>query len=230
MNRYQNALNDLNDTRNEYRDSLAELNVHKRIIRFIFALLIGGTIWGLVKYRDIIDDRIAEHVVKMDRLPSALSLSYNNQWRAALALLDKVKEDFKTTEFKPSQEFKDAFFLTYLWVLGQIEDTEPDGTWLGQDQWRKLNEDPDYIKFKTLALWLESDQAVNNNLAFCTLKYAKSDILQTARNYFQKSTELSRDVFVVRGFFTVIGGAPRARARREGTFGDDRIRVRESAR
>jgi len=184
---YQRELDDLGKTKSEYKNTLIELNVDKWVIRFIFALVIGGTIWGLVKYQDIIDNRIALHVTKMDRLPTAISLGEVGNWRGALTHLDSIKEDFKKTEFKPTQEFKNAFYPTYLWVLGQVEASEPDGTWVGQEQWKKLNEDPDYIALKTSGYW-DYDEAMNNYWAFCTLKYVKADdVLQTARNYFQRA-------------------------------------------
>jgi hypothetical protein len=189
---YQEEIRDLNTTKSEYKNALMELNVDKWVIRFIFALVIGGTIWGLLKYQDVIDNRIALHVTKMDRLPTAISLGEIGNWRAALTHLDNIKDDFKKTEFKPTQEFKNAFYPTYLWVLSQVEATEPDGAWVGEDQWRRLNEEPDFIAFKTSGQW-ESDEAVINYLAFCTLKYEKqNNVLQIARGYFQRAYSVAK--------------------------------------
>lgn len=78
-------------------------------------------------------------------------------------------------------------------MLGQIEDVRPDGSWVGTPEWKRLNDDPDFVReFITGNSW-EHDSDLNNSLAFCTLKFSNSsNVLQIARTYFQRAAADAR--------------------------------------
>lgn len=172
--------------------TLTELNIYKWVIRVLSVLLLGGSILGLMTYQDYldrrIDSRIAERVIKTDRLGLAVSKAYSGQWRGALQLLDKIWGDPTSSDLDP--DFRSFLFVNYLWVLGQIQDVQPDGSWVGTAEWKRLNEDPHFLaEFITGNTW-EHDADVNNSLGFCTLKFSNSnDLLQIARTYFQRAAD-----------------------------------------
>jgi hypothetical protein len=188
---YRDALDDIEKTKTAYRNTIVELNAWKWVVRFLFLLLLGGTVWGVAKYQDIIDNRIAQHVFKMDRLPTAISLAESSNWRGALIILNEVKEDFTKTEFKPSKEFKDGFYPNYVWILSQPDlGRETDGSFVGQPQWDELSHDRDYSDLVTAGTF-RYDDGFNTSLAFCMLKFVGKDRnnLSIARSYFQAALD-----------------------------------------
>lgn len=176
----------------EQQRTLRELNIYKWAIRFVFVMVLGGSILGAATYLDYmdrrVDRRIAERAIKTDRLILAVTYGYSYQWRRSLLSLDKILQDPTFSDLDP--DFKSALFINYLWVLGQIEDQQADGSWVGDAEWKRLNSDRDFVsEFITGSAW-EHDSDVNNSLGFCTLKYSSEDsLLTTARNYFQKAVE-----------------------------------------
>jgi tetratricopeptide (TPR) repeat protein len=151
---------------------------------------LGGSILGILKYQDYLDSRIdnkvAARAIKTDRLSLAASQAYSGQWRRSLQLLDEIWRDPGFSSLDPN--FKSFLFLNYVWVLGQVEGILPDGSWVGTPEWKRLNEDPDFVReFITGNSW-EHDSDLNNSLGFCTLKFSSSnDLLRIARTYFQRA-------------------------------------------
>lgn len=176
----------------EQQRTLRELNIYKWAIRFLFVIVLGGSILGAAKYLEYmdrrVDRRIAERAIKTDRLTLAVTYGYSNQWRRSLLSLDKILLDPTFSDLDP--DFKSALFINYLWVLGQLDDQQADGSWVGDAEWKRLNSDRDFVsEFITGSAW-EHDSDVNSSLGFCTLKYSSEDsLLKTARNYFQKAVE-----------------------------------------
>lgn len=194
---HQNELLELKgqvkDLIQEQEKSLRELLGYKRVLRFLFAVLLGGSILGFGVYWNYMNTRmdreIAARAIKTDRVTLAISSAYSGEWRRALQLLDKVwAPNMNSSEFDP--DFRSFLFVNYVWILGQIQENQPDGSWVGAAQWRRLNDDPAFQQeFITGSAW-EHDSDMNNSLGFCTLKYSDSaSLLPTARVYFQRSLD-----------------------------------------
>jgi len=182
------AKEEINTLIESYQKTLSELNTYKWALRVVFAALLGGSIFGVMKLQDYIDNRIANRVEKIDRLYFAVSLANTGQWRDSLVEFDAIWSDFKAPGFKPTEQYKSFYYLNLLWVLASLEEYLPNGLPVGQPQWERVQLDADFIhEFMTSNRW-ENNDAVNNNLALCTLKYVKSDkALRSIRNYFQRA-------------------------------------------
>jgi tetratricopeptide (TPR) repeat protein len=175
----------------DYRKTLNELNVYRWVVRFLLAALGIGTIWALWGVPEYVDKKISDRITKTDRLAVAVGLANSSRWRDSLGVLVEQWDDFKTPGFKPTDTFKKFLFSYLLFVLGQVESTEADGSWVGQELWTRLNNDPDYQRFKAAGEW-DRDMDTNNGLGFCTLKFDKSDTaLRTARKYFETARDLA---------------------------------------
>lgn len=187
------AKEEINTLVDSYKNTLSELDKYKWALRFIFVALLGGSIFGVMKAQDYIDNRIAHRVEKMDRLYFAVSLANTQQWRDSLVEFDVLWEDFKSTSFKPTNQYKSFYYLNLIWVLSNLEEYLPNGSIVGQPQWDRLQEDNDFIReFMTSNQW-ENSSTVNNNLGLCLLKYDKKDkTINSIKNYFQKSYDVAK--------------------------------------
>jgi hypothetical protein len=107
------------------------MNTYKWIIRGLFVLFLGGSILGIYKFQDYLDDRIAGRIAKFDNVYLASVLSTSNQYRTALqeinTYFDKISEGDKSSTRKSegieqdlskvselSKSQRDFFFVTLL--------------------------------------------------------------------------------------------------------------------
>ena len=175
--------------------SLRELEVYKWVIRGILLVVLGGSVWTVLKYKEVIDTQIAARMVKSDRLNLAVFLANSGQWRESLSVLDDVWADLKKSSSSVDPEYRSFFYRNVLWVVSQAEERLPDGTWVGELEWKQLNQEPDFQReFVTTGRW-DDDEAINNNFAFCHLKFGKDqDSLAVARRYFEKALQTSSPI------------------------------------
>ena len=194
---HQNELLELKgqvkDLIQQQEKALQELLRYKRLLQLLSGLLLGGSILGFGVYWNYMNGRmdreIAARAIKTDRVTLAISSAYSSEWRRALLLLDKVwPPNTNSAEFDP--DFRSFLFVNYIWILGQIQEMQPDGTWVGAAQWKRLNDDPAFQQEFITGVDRAHDSDLNNSLGFCTLKYADSaNLIPTARVYFQRSLD-----------------------------------------
>jgi tetratricopeptide (TPR) repeat protein len=185
------------DSLRQLDDSIKSINRYKNVLRGLAVFIFGSAIIGIatfstlfLRFQNYLDNRIGLRVQKMDRLALSISLADSGQWGASLGELDKLRSDFKTAGFQPTEEFQSFFLVNYLRVLGQVEGRQPDGFWVGQEQWNRLYSEPDFHREFILSGKWKSNSDVNNSLGFCTLKYVKSpSVLENARQYFLQAYE-----------------------------------------
>jgi tetratricopeptide (TPR) repeat protein len=172
--------------------ALHELELYKWAVRAFLLIILGGSIWTVLRYKQIIDAQVAQRMINSDRLNLAIQLAGSGQWRESLSELDDIWADLKKSPSSVDPKYKSFFCRNVLWVVSQTEERLADGSWVGAKEWKELNEDADFQReFTTTGRW-DNDEVVNSNLAFASLKFDKSpQSLSTARNYLQKSLAAS---------------------------------------
>jgi hypothetical protein len=174
----------------KYRKTLKELEGYKWALRFFFTLLLGGSIFGFLKYQEYLDTRIAERMQKLESFSYALVLINNGENRSALGELDDLYSALKLPEFKATEKFKIYYYYNVLRALNPLFDMDGDGSYVGKFEWDRLNNDDDFKRsFKTDNRYYYND-FVQNTFAICTLKYTSSpDVIKKARGYFERAQQ-----------------------------------------
>ena len=84
------------------------MNLYKWVLRIAFVLFLGGSIFGILKIQDYVDDRVAKRVEKQDTLYSASAYNAGNNYRYALENL----ELFITSSNKTGSQKDDGLLVT----------------------------------------------------------------------------------------------------------------------
>ena len=90
----KDLLSSLKEARMELRTEVAErlavhqklvqeLEIYKWVIRFLFVILLGGSIYGILSFGSFVDARIADRMKRSDKLSQALSCAQLGQWEPA---------------------------------------------------------------------------------------------------------------------------------------------------
>ena len=165
-----------------------ELEIYKWVIRFLFVIFLGGSIYGILNFVHFVDTRIADRVKKSDKLAQALSFAQLGQWGPALQTFDEVYNDYKTTNSFPDGEYLEFLYSKWIWILAQNDSQQNQSTWVGEFEWKILNDEREFRQgFLGNSAW-KLNEAVQTNLAYCTLKFDKSqDAIGNARSYFEQA-------------------------------------------
>lgn len=180
----------------ENQQVLDEMNVYKWMIRALFVVVLGGSILGVYKLQDYLDDRIATRVEKFDNLYLASVLATSLQNRNALeeigSFFDKlaegskastngsvgnvglgIEQDFsRVSDLSKSQ--REFFFITLLDTIANIDDIGPDGEYVGKRFWDALTKNRHFIRdFMDGQRW-EANERFNNRMANAYARYAEN--------------------------------------------------------
>jgi hypothetical protein len=190
----------------KWKDTLREADIYvwaARAFFFIVVLALGGSIYGIFKTQDYLDERIAKNTSNLERLFYAKSLSDSGQTPDALPemlefaryvssspqlenLADNTRNLFGNFA-KAGPSIRSYFFINLLDVVSSIPTTNPEDTSFGRTEWEQLLKN---TTFRTEILanprWA-NDQRVLNNLGLATAKFAedRSGVLKS-KPYFAK--------------------------------------------
>ena len=123
---------------------LRELRAYKWAMRLFFALVLGGSIYSVLKVDDYVDERVALRIAKTDRVALALNQAQVGHWREAISLFDEVRAEMASGKLEAGTDFKRFLYFNALWLLGQAYEQNPDGTWVGQEQYDQLMKDHEF--------------------------------------------------------------------------------------
>lgn len=165
----------------KHEKALEQARVYRSAAAVLAVALSAGLTAILWKAEDYVDSRIAQRVVKSDRMALALNQAQFGRWRDALALLDELRRDSETGEAANDAQFRNFLFANLIWVLAGIEEIDPDGQWAGQRQYESLMQDRRFINEVLTAGDAGRDPGTSLSLALCTLKYDQSSLLAPAR-------------------------------------------------
>jgi hypothetical protein len=182
----------------DYRNTLLELNVDKWLFRLLFAAVIGGTIWGLTKFDDVLNNRISTHIESVDKLSLSVALANTGQWANALSTLEQFQQEAASSGYKPDDRAKRFVFTIYLWILSGMDDKAQGNTaWLGATDWEEVIRNKDFIHLITNDPNLKADADLNHNLAYCNLKFGTSlESMAAAEGY--ENTAMSAETYLDR--------------------------------
>jgi hypothetical protein len=172
----------------KHESALRELRAYKWVVRMLFALILGGSIYSFLKIDDYVDEHVAKRFMKTDRLSLLLSQAEVGHWRDALGLLDEIRTEIGSGKLKADQDFKRYLYYDTVWLLGQTIEKNPDGAWVGQEQYDILMKDPDFRRELFTRGNLLADGDLLNLLALCALKYEQTPAsLVKARGYLDQA-------------------------------------------
>lgn len=190
----------------ENQKTLDELDLYKWVIRALFVLLLGGSIVGIYKFQDYLDDRIATRIEKFDDVYLANILSASSENRNALEQIgnffDKLSDGSKVAVGAKTQEQgfeqdlsrasdlskaqRDFFFVTLLDAVAYINDMGIDDNYVGKSYWIALIKNRYFQRDFVLAQRWEANQKFNNRMANAYARFAENiDDVRQSKRYFE---------------------------------------------
>lgn len=133
---------------------LLELKFYTWAIRIIFVVVLGGSIWGLLKAQDYVDERIALHTETFDSLYIANLFTQNGDPRTALgyadAFINNVRDNKDVWDLrKLSEPQQNFFFMTILRIVANMSDKDKSSSvdYIVKQHWRRLLSDTLFQSF-----------------------------------------------------------------------------------
>ena len=171
----------------KHENALRHIKYYKWIGSIIFGVLLGGSIYSVARVDDYIDKRVAQRVVKADRVSLMLNKAQFGQWREALGLADEIRAELDSGKLGDDQEFKHFIYLTELWLLSQSYERTAGG-WVGQDQYDQLMKSQDFRREMFVKRSHQDDGNMMLMMGLCVLKFEKlPENLSRGRKYFEQS-------------------------------------------
>jgi hypothetical protein len=164
-----------------------ELEIYKWVIRFLFIILLGGSIYGFLHFVNFVDDRIGDRVKKSDKLAQAISFAQLGQWQPALKTFDVFFYDYKATNPSPDGEYLEFLYEKWVWILSQHDAQKNPNTWVGEAEWKTLNDEREFRQSILEQSASNLNEAVATNLAYCILKFETRDAIENARSFFEQA-------------------------------------------
>jgi hypothetical protein len=177
------------------RSLLTELNLYRWALRALFVVVLGGSVFGIIKAQDYLDDIVARHVQKQDDLYSGAVLTAAGDSRGALERLDSFVNNVGTDKGMwdvkdVSVEQRSFLLFSLLTALSSIEDMDINGEFIGKGDWTMLLDDPVFRNRFLISNRWESDARFNIIIGLCYLHFAENTAdIETARRYFIRSGE-----------------------------------------
>lgn len=143
------------------------------VFRFLFAIVLGGSIYGFVNIDSYIDGRVANRIGFLDQLPIAISQAEGERWEDALTSLDNMWSEVIDENKISNNDFTQEYFYNYIWVLGNIELYEGEldyNDWV-KNQWTRIKK---HHLFKSISNSLSDDVDYQWSIAKSELKFAPS--------------------------------------------------------
>jgi hypothetical protein len=201
------------------RGTLEELNFYKWLLRAFFVVVLGGSIFGILKIQDYVDDRVAKRVEKQDNLYSGAVLDAAGYPRSALekfeSFLISVNKNASGEGGTPivtlpvptgnrstgdrwldlakiSPEQRNFLVLSMLGALSEIEDKDDvnGGEFVGKSDWAALLTDPVFRTEMVNSSYWENNLRFNIYMGMGYLRYGDDRAnFETARSYFLRANK-----------------------------------------
>jgi hypothetical protein len=181
-------LNESQELFKKHEKAIVELSIYKWAVRSFFAVVLGGSILGFLKYQEYLDGRISERIVRLDRFNYAISLIRSNNHRQSLFELVGLEQLIDKSGYASTSEFKQTYYYYLLMAFTGIFDLNGEN-FVGQEQWDYLSKtNQEFFRLYVLGTLYDSDSVALNSLGICFLKYdiSKSS-LGKARSKFNKA-------------------------------------------
>jgi hypothetical protein len=167
--------------------ALRHIKFYKWIAGALFAFILGGSIYSFVKVDEYIDNRIAQRVVKTDRISLMLNKAQFGQWHEALGLVDEIRAEMDSGKLGADLEFKKFIYMNELWLLSQSYEKTANG-WIGQDQYDDLMKNQEFRRELFVKQSFHDDGDLMSMLGMCLLKFGKGpESLAQGKDYLQQS-------------------------------------------
>ncbi|MEZ5820069.1 MAG: hypothetical protein R3D82_04605 [Xanthobacteraceae bacterium] len=167
------------------QSSLVEIAVWNWIARIVFLAVLGGSIFGFLRFQDFLDDRIASRAATFDRIYLANSFVQSQQPRRALQEISSFMDAqrlvntthrsafYEFDQLRLSSSQRNFFHLTVLGAVAQINDRDPAGLILGKDFWIALLDSSYFQTDFILGKQWESGEDISARLGLSYYKFAR---------------------------------------------------------
>ena len=171
----------------KHEKALRHIKFYKWIGGVIFGVILGGSIYSISHVDDYIDKRVAQRVVKADRIALMLNKAQFGQWREALGLVDEIRAELDSGKLGDDSEFKRFIYLNELWLLSQSYERTAGG-WVGQDQYDQLMKNQDFRREMFVKGSYQNEGDMMLMMGMCVLKFEKiPESLSKGRGYLEQS-------------------------------------------
>jgi hypothetical protein len=171
---------------------LTELRIYQWLGRLFFTAVLGGTILGIWKLQDYLDIRIAARNDHYEDVYFGVAMASQAPEEAATRFAGALST-LEEPIFKPSESFRAQYYFFFIRALAESYAQAPDGSFAEKLAWDQLTSSKLFMRDKVRHFqeWTK-DSLFCNLWAHCMLKYQNDkDVLDGARDYFQKALDLA---------------------------------------
>jgi hypothetical protein len=173
--------------------TLQELAVYRWALRTFFAAVLGGSIFGVLKFQDFLDSRISARSEHFEDVYFGIAQA-NSDPEVARQLFDNALSRFDDSVFKPGTSFRSHYFYNFIFILADTYEQNADRSWTGKSSWDRLNANA-FFKRDFAQNWVQwnSNPDLLNAWARCLIKYDDDkEVKAKAHAIYERALTLSQ--------------------------------------
>jgi hypothetical protein len=151
---------------------LRELNMYRWALRAFFVLLFGGSILGVLKLQDYLDDRIQKRSEELSGIIYGSAAQSSGDPSAAVEQYAAFLEKLENPVFRPSETIRSIYYTRFLEALADDSQVDANGDFLVQPAYIALLESKTYRRdlIVNQRKW-NNDPIILNAMARCLVKF-----------------------------------------------------------
>lgn len=169
----------------EHRSIRDELNIYRWAIRLLFVVLLGGSVVGVLKLQDYLDDRIQRRSEELSSIIYGSAAQSAGDFRTAIEQYHPYLEKLESPLFRPSEPIRSIYYYKFLMALADDYSVDPGGKFSSLSAFNALVSSKQYQKDWPVnqRKW-NQDHAIMNAWARVQLKYGSDEkAIQEALGY-----------------------------------------------
>lgn len=152
--------------------TLRELKFYRWALRAFFVLLFGGSILGVLKLQDYLDDRIQKRSEELSGIVYGSLAQSNEDPATAVDQYAAFLEKLENPLFRPAESIRAIYFRRFLFALADDMEVDANGEFLGRPAYVELLGSKTYKRdlLANQRRW-NKDPLVLNAMARCLVKF-----------------------------------------------------------
>jgi tetratricopeptide (TPR) repeat protein len=173
--------------------TLQELAVYRWALRIFLAVFLGGTIFGVLRFQDYLDDRIQKRTEELSGIVYGSVAQSSFDPRTAIEQYNDFLPKLETAALRPSEPIRSIFYLRFIQALADDVELDPSGEFEVRPAFLALTESRYFKKDFLLneRRWRD-DPVYLNSWGRCLVKFGASDNdIGAANRSFERAASVS---------------------------------------
>ena len=173
--------------------TLKELNLYRWALRAFFVLLFGGSVLGVLKLQDYLDDRIQKRWEDLGGIIYGSAAQSAGDPSTAVEQYTPFLEKLETPVFRPSEPIRSIYYYRFIQALADDNEVDAHGDFLVAPAFVALLASKTYGRdlLANQRRW-NQDATLLNARARCAVKFESSvEALQRAKELFAKASAIA---------------------------------------